>query len=227
MATLMDVFIWLSDSVNWVGADGIPSRLAEHFYYVCLSMAFAVALAFPIGIFIAKHQVAAHAAMAVFNIGRALPALGVIILAIMVIGYESATVILALTLTTVPPILTNTIVGMAQVDSSLINAAKAMGMGRWQTFLQLELPTAFPTIFAGMRSALIQLIATATIAAYAGFGGLGRFLIDGLGRNDTAQIVAGAVIISVVAIACEWLASHAEAAIRRRLRPGESFADFA
>jgi osmoprotectant transport system permease protein len=220
MSAIQEVLEWFGKSESWSGADGIPIRLAEHFYFVGLSITLAAAVAFPLGVVIAKQKSAARVAMAVFNVGRALPAFGVIILAIMVVGYDSSTVILALTLTSIPPILTNTIVGIAQIDTSLTNAAAAMGMQRWQTFFQLELPMAFPTIFAGFRTALVQLIATATIAAYAGFGGLGRFLIDGLGRNDTSQIIAGALLVSVVAMTCEWLGSRAEKAIKKRLRPG-------
>ncbi|AUM70540.1 ABC transporter permease [Pseudomonas fluorescens] len=227
MDAVDEVLAWFGNPVNWLGADGILIRLTEHFYFVGLSFALAVSVAFPLGVLIANQKSAAQIAMAVFNVGRALPALGVIILAIMVVGYDSSTVILALTLTSIPPILTNTIVGIAQVDSALTNAAAAMGMQRCQTFLQLELPMAFPTIFAGFRTALVQLVATATIAAYAGFGGLGRFLIDGLGRNDSTQIIAGAVVVSTVAISCEWLSSRVEQIISRRLRPGENLKQLA
>ncbi|UII69620.1 ABC transporter permease [Pseudomonas sp. HN11] len=227
MDAVSKVLVWFANPVNWMGADGILTRLTEHFYFVGVSFALAVAVAFPFGVLIAKQKSAAQIAMAAFNVGRALPALGVIILAIMVVGYDSSTVILALTLTSIPPILTNTIVGIAQVDSALTSAAAAMGMQRCQTFLQLELPMAFPAIFAGFRTALVQLVATATIAAYAGFGGLGRFLIDGLGRNDTTQIIAGAVVVSTVAFSCEWLSSRVEQVIRRRLRPGENLKQLA
>lgn len=222
MEILYAVLLWFGNAANWFGVDGITTRLIEHFYFVGLSFVLAVSVALPLGVLIARQKMASQVAMAAFNVGRALPALGVIILAIMIIGYDPSTVILALTITCIPPILTNTVIGIAQIDSAFTSAAAAMGMGRWQTFVQLELPMAFPTIFAGFRTALVQLIATATLAGYAGFGGLGRYLIDGLGRNDTAQIIAGAIVVSTVAIVCEWLSSKVEGFIRRRLRPGET-----
>ncbi|WP_338524610.1 ABC transporter permease [Pseudomonas batumici] len=221
----MDVFQslygWFVRADHWRGDDGILTRLAEHLGYVSLSIVIASLIALPLGILIANYRQGAQLAIGIFNIGRALPSLGVVILAIMLIGYDPATVILALVVMSIPPILTNTIVGISQVDSSLKNAAAAMGMRRWQTFIQLELPLAFALILAGFRTALVQLIATATIAAYAGFGGLGRFLIDGLGRNDIPQIMAGAVLVSALAIASEWACSNIERRMVKTIRPGQ------
>lgn len=221
MNMIASVYLWFSLPENWLGENGILTRLAEHIYYVSLSIAIACAIALPLGVLMANYRKGANLAIGVFNLGRALPSLGIVILAIMVIGYETSTVIIALVVMSIPPILTNTYVGIDQVDSSLKSAARSMGMGRWQTFIQLELPLAFPLIFSGFRSALVQLIATATIAAYAGFGGLGRFLIDGLGRNDTPQIIGGALVVSALAIASEWVCSIIEKLMVRKWRAGD------
>jgi osmoprotectant transport system permease protein len=215
------VYLWFSHAENWLGENGILIRLAEHIYYVSLSLAIACAIALPLGVLMANYRKGANVAIGVFNLGRALPSLGIVILAIMVIGYETSTVIIALVTMSIPPILTNTYVGINQVDSSLKHAAKSMGMRRGQMFMQLELPLAFPLIFSGFRSALVQLIATATIAAYAGFGGLGRFLIDGLGRNDTPQIIGGALVVSALAIASEWVCSIIETFMVGKWRAGD------
>jgi osmoprotectant transport system permease protein len=221
MNVITGVYLWFSLAENWLGENGILIRLAEHIYYVALSLAIACAIALPLGVVMANYRKGAHVAIGVFNLGRALPSLGIVILAIMLIGYETSTVIIALVTMSIPPILTNTYVGINQVDSSLKHAAKSMGMRRGHMFMQLELPLAFPLIFSGFRSALVQLIATATIAAYAGFGGLGRFLIDGLGRNDTPQIIGGALVVSALAIASEWVCSIIETFVVGKWRAGD------
>lgn len=210
MDMIAGVCLWFSSPEHWLGDDGILTRLGEHMYYVFLSIIIACAIALPLGVLMANYRKGAQWVMAIFNLGRALPSLGIVILAIMIIGYETSTVIIALVVMSIPPILTNTYVGIDQIDSSLKSCAKSMGMYKWQTFIQLELPLAFPLIFSGFRSALVQLIATATIAAYAGFGGLGRFLIDGLGRNDTPQIIGGALVVSALAIVSELVCSMIE-----------------
>jgi osmoprotectant transport system permease protein len=221
MNIITGVYLWFCLAENWLGENGILIRLAEHIYYVALSLAIACAIALPLGVVMANYRKGAHVAIGVFNLGRALPSLGIVILAIMLIGYETSTVIIALVTMSIPPILTNTYVGINQVDSALKHAAQSMGMRRGQMFVQLELPLAFPLIFSGFRSALVQLIATATIAAYAGFGGLGRFLIDGLGRNDTPQIIGGALVVSALAIASEWVCSIIETIMVGKWRAGD------
>jgi len=222
MSIFRDVWQWFSLPENWLGAEGLLSRLQEHIYYVSLSIVIASVIALPLGVLLANYRKGAQVAMGIFNVGRALPSLGVVILAIMVIGYDTVTVIFALVAMSVPLILTNTIVGIQQVESTLRSSAASMGLRRWQIFLQVELPMAFPLIFAGFRAALVQLIATATIAAYAGFGGLGRFLIDGLGRNDTPQIISGALVVSTLAIVSETVCSSVEKRIMKKVRPGEA-----
>ncbi|MDQ0121853.1 osmoprotectant transport system permease protein [Pseudomonas lini] len=220
MDMISGVYLWFLSPEHWLGEDGLLSRMGEHIYYVSLSITMACAIALPLGVLMANYRKGAQWVMALFNLGRALPSLGIVILAIMVIGYETGTVIIALVVMSIPPILTNTYVGIAQVDASLKSSAKSIGMRRWQTFTQLELPLAFPLIFSGIRSALVQLIATATIAAYAGFGGLGRFLIDGLGRNDTPQIIGGALVVSALAIASEAACSTIEKWMTQKWRTG-------
>lgn len=221
MDMIAGVFLWFSSSEHWLGEDGILIRLGEHICYVFMSITIACAIALPLGVLMVNYRKGAQWVMAVFNLGRALPSLGIVILAIMIIGYETSTVIIALVVMSIPPILTNTYVGIDQIDSSLKSSAKSMGMRKWQMFTQLELPLAFPLIFSGFRSALVQLIATATIAAYAGFGGLGRFLIDGLGRNDTPQIIGGALVVSALAITSEFACSMTEKWMTQKWRTSE------
>lgn len=106
-----------------------------------------------------------------------------------------------------PPVLTNTWVGIYHADRPLCDAATALGMTPWQSLWQLRIPLAAPLIIAGLRTALVQLIATAVVAAYAGLGGLGRFLIDGLGQRDIPQVIAGSLVVSLLAIGSELLFS--------------------
>jgi osmoprotectant transport system permease protein len=138
MNMIASVYLWFSLSDNWLGESGILTRLAEHIYYVSLSLVIACAIALPLGVLLANYRKGAQVAIGLFNIGRALPSLGIVILAIMLIGYETSTVIIALVTMSIPPILTNTYVGIDQVDSSLKQAARSMGMRRGQMFFQLE-----------------------------------------------------------------------------------------
>jgi osmoprotectant transport system permease protein len=122
-------------------------------------------------------------------------------------------VLVALVVLAVPPILSATYAGIRSVEPSAVNAAIGMGMRPSQVLFKAEVPMALPLIFGGLRSALLQVCATATVAAYVGFGGLGRFLIDGLSTNDYAQVFAGAVLVAVLAIALDFLSAAVQRAV--------------
>lgn len=134
-----------------------------------------------------------------------IPSLGLILLCIIVFGFNDIPVLAALIALSIPPILTNTWVGIYHADRPLCDAAIALGMTPWQSLWQVRIPLAAPLILAGVRTALVQLIATAVVAAYAGLGGLGRFLIDGLGQRDIPQVIGGSLVVSLLAIGGELL----------------------
>ena len=207
MDILQATFHWLLQPQHWTGDAGILLRLREHRYYVLISIVVASAIALPLGIILGYWRKGAFVIINLFNIGRAIPSLGLILLCIIVFGFNDIPVFTALVAMSIPPILTNAWVGIYHADRQLCDAAKALGMTPLQSLWQLRIPLAAPLILAGLRTALVQLIATAVVAAYAGLGGLGRFLIDGLGQRDIPQVIAGSLVVSLLAIGCELLFS--------------------
>jgi osmoprotectant transport system permease protein len=137
------------------------------------------------------------------NLGRAIPSLGIIILTFTLVGFGIVPVVVALTALAIPPIVTNSYVGIRSVDRDVREAAEGMGMRGRQVLWQVELPVAMPLIMAGIRTSAVQVVATATLAAYVGLGGLGRYLIDGLSQRDLAQVVGGAILVAVLSLATE------------------------
>lgn len=203
MDILLATVRWLLQPEHWLGDTGILIRLREHIYYVLISIVLSSVIALPLGIALGYWRKGAFIIINLFNIGRAIPSLGLILLCIIVFGFNDIPVFAALVAMSIPPILTNAWVGIYHADRPLCDAATALGMTPWQSLWQLCIPLAAPLIIAGIRTALVQLIATAVVAAYAGLGGLGRFLIDGLGQRDFPQVIAGSLVVSLLAIGSE------------------------
>ena len=184
--------------------DGVAARLVEHLQYTAGGVLLACLVGLPIGLLLGHLGKGGTLAINLSNIGRAIPTLGVVVLfAVSPLGASLLSLSLALALFALPPVLTNTYVGMQEVDREAIQAARGMGMSSGQVFRQVELPLAFPLIAAGVRSAVLQVIATAVLAAAVGGGGLGRFLIDGLGSQDYPQLQAGAIVVAALALVVE------------------------
>lgn len=207
MDILTTTWHWLTQPDHWLSDTGILLRLREHLWYVLVSMLIASAIALPLGVALGYWRKGAFLVINLFNIGRAIPSLGLILLCIILFGFNDVPVFIALIALSVPPILTNTWVGIYHADRTLCDAATALGMTPIQSLWQLRIPLAMPLIFAGIRTALLQLIATAVVAAYAGLGGLGRFLIDGLGQRDIPQVISGSLVVTLLALACEGIFS--------------------
>ncbi len=200
---LADLLQWFSDPLQWQGPDAIPARVVEHLYYVGVAMFWALLIALPVGIGLGHLGRGGWLAINLSNIGRAIPEFGIVILVFMIAGFGNLPILIALVALALPPLITNSYVGMRQVDADLVEAARAMGLRRWQCLLQVELPIALPLIMAGLRTAAVQVMATATLAAYVGLGGLGRYLIDGLAVRDMVGVVAGALLVAALALALE------------------------
>jgi osmoprotectant transport system permease protein len=207
MDILTTTWHWLIQPDHWLSETGILLRLREHLWYVLVSMVIASAIALPLGVALGYWRKGAFLVINLFNIGRAIPSLGLILLCIILFGFNDVPVFVALIALSVPPILTNTWVGIYHADRTLCDAATALGMTPIQSLWQVRIPLAMPLIFAGVRTALLQLIATAVVAAYAGLGGLGRFLIDGLGQRDIPQVISGSLVVTLLALACEGIFS--------------------
>jgi osmoprotectant transport system permease protein len=193
------MWAWLSDPANWQGQSGVPVRTLQHLEYTGLAVLFALVISCPIGA-VVGHTGRGGAAVALANGLRALPSLGVLTIVVLLFGLGLTPPILALTLLAIPPVLAGTYAGIRAVDPAVVDAARGVGMREWQILLKVEVPNALPLIFGGLRSATLQVVATATIAAYVALGGLGRFVIDGLAQLNYPEMLGGALVVAVLAI---------------------------
>ncbi|MGN9818005.1 ABC transporter permease [Streptomyces sp. SD11] len=191
---------WLTSSAQWHGDDGIPHRLAEHLTYSGLSLLFATLIGLAFGLLVGHTGRGAFAVATVANLARAIPTFGLVVLVVTLAGLSTAPVLVALVALAVPPILINTFEGVRGVDPDTRDAAKGMGMTGWEVLLKVEVPMAMPLILLGLRVAAIQVVATATVAAYPGLGGLGRYIVDGLSRNDYQLVIGGSAVVVALAL---------------------------
>lgn len=206
MSVLNDTVDWLGDSANWSGDDGIPHRLAQHLDYTALTVVIAAAIAVPIGLWVGHTGRLRGLAVITTGALRALPTLGVLAYASLFSGIGIKPAIFTLVLLAVPPLLAGAYAGLESVNRQTIDAARAIGMTEWQVLWKVEVPLALPLIIGGFRSATLQVVATATVAAYIpGPGGLGRYLIDGLAVSDYARIVGGSVVVIALALVLDGL----------------------
>lgn len=198
---------YLFDSTHWAfsNPDGFPQRIIEHLGYTFLALAIAFVLAFPVGMLIGHTGRGSFLAISIGNAGRALPTLGVVMLALAIVGLGLMPSTLALVVLAIPPILTATYAGIQAVDRETVDAARGVGMSESRIAWRVELPIALPIVMGGVRNAMLQVVATATIAAYTGLGGLGRYLFDGLALRDYPRVVAGAIVVAVVAVVLDLL----------------------
>lgn len=209
-----DISHWLSDPSHWSGPDGVPVRLREHLQYSLVALLIAAVIAIPLGLLIGHTRRGTFAVVAIANSFRALPTVGLltffyILLAPHIHGTGNASYYIpseiVLVLLAIPSMLSNTYAGIDNVDPGVKDAAQGMGMRGSQVLFKVELPNALPLIFSGVRSSFLQVIATATITAYVGLGGLGRFLLDGLNSQDYPQMASGAVLVAALALLVDLL----------------------
>jgi osmoprotectant transport system permease protein len=211
-----EVVAWLTDPAQWSGPDGIPVRTLQHLWYSLLATVIAAAIALPIGVFIGHTGRGATFAVNLTNLGRAIPSLGIIILMFTIFGFGVAPVLITLFALAIPPIVTNSYIGVRSVDPDVRQAAEGMGMRGRQVLWQVELPMAMPLIMAGIRTSAVQVVATATLAAFVGLGGLGRYLIDGLAQRDLAEVVGGAILVAVLSLLTELALGRVQALVVSR-----------
>jgi osmoprotectant transport system permease protein len=206
MSMLGDVIEWLADGDSWRGSTGIVQRMVEHGRYTVTATVAALAIAGPIAAWLGHKRRFGTLGMNIANVGQTLPTFAILVLVVQLVGTGDAPVVgplalfLAMTLLAIPPIFTNVYTGVANVDDSFRDAARGMGMTTRQQLLRAEIPIAAPLLVTGVRIAIVQVIATATIGAYAGTGGLGRFIIDGFALQDYPQVFGGALLVAVLAI---------------------------
>lgn len=194
---------FLADPGNWTGSAGIPQRTLEHVGYTGLTMAIALLIAVPLGLWIGHTGRGSGLVVGITGALRSLPTLGLLTLFTLLLGLGLMPPILALVLLAIPPILSGTYSGIASVSPALVDGAQAMGMTGRQTLTRVEIPVALPVILGGIRNAALQVLATVTIVAYINLGGLGRYLIDGLAVRDYSRMLASVVLVAVLALAAD------------------------
>lgn len=205
MDLLVDVLQWFADGENWQGRNGIPNRTYEHVRLSAMAIAASAAVAVPLALVLGHRRGFADLSIPVVNMARAIPSFAVIALALPFsiragLGIGFWPTFLALFLLAIPPIFTNSFTGVQNTSRALLDAGKGMGMRSYEVMLNVELPLAAPLIITGLRIAAVQVVATATLGALVGWGGLGRYIIDGFSVQDNVRVFAGAVLVAVVAI---------------------------
>jgi osmoprotectant transport system permease protein len=200
---LVQVGRWFLAPAHWQGASGIPTRLEEHVLMSLAATAVAAAIALPVGLALGHYGRGGALAINVSNVGRALPSFAILVIAVQLVGIGATPAFLALVALAIPPMVTNSFVGMRDVDPQLRDAARGLGMRELRVLTRVELPNAVPVVMAGVRTSGVQVVATATLAALVGWGGLGRFILDGLGQRDFVQVFAGAVLVALLSGAAE------------------------
>jgi osmoprotectant transport system permease protein len=214
MNVLADTAQWLLTGAHWTGTDGIPARTWEHLQITLLAMLIACAIALPIGLWLGHVGRGGIVALNVAGVGRAVPTFAVLVIfAASPVGFGNRATVIAMVLFAVPPVLTNTYAGVRDVDPDVRESARAMGLTGLQVLRRVELPLALPLIAAGIRTATVQVIATATLAAYVAGGGLGRYIADGFGTLDYPEVLAGAVLVAALAILAELTLGRLQVAV--------------
>ena len=209
MRFLWDAILWILDPAHWGGPGGITTRLGEHLYYSVLALVLATVIALPLGLWIGHTGRGRALVIGTSGALRALPSLGLLTFLAVALGVGingallPSTIVLAVL--AAPPILAGAYAGVEGIDPAIVDGARATGLSERQIVTGVELPLAAPMVLGGIRSAMLQVIATATIAAYLGLGGLGRFILDGLPIRDYPQMLAGAVLVTLLALLVDGL----------------------
>jgi len=194
---------WFTNGDHWQGSGGVPHRVIEHLSMSGAAMLAALVLALPVSLVLGHTGRGGFLAINISNIGRAVPSFAILVLGEQVLGIGAKPAFVALVALAVPPIVTNTYTAIRQVDPDLRDAARGMGMTGGQILRRVEWPVAVPLIFAGIRTAGVQVVATATLAAVIAWGGLGRYIIDGIAQRDHIQVFAGALLVVVLSALTE------------------------
>jgi osmoprotectant transport system permease protein len=223
-----ELLTWLTTAATWQGETGVPFRLLEHIAISAVSVAAATLIALPIGLYIGHTGRGATLAINVANIGRAVPSYAVIVIILPIslalfpaYGLDLIPTFVAMVLLAIPPILVNAYAGLREVDRDLVESARGMGLRERQILTGVELPLAGPVIMGGFRTAVLNVIATATIGAVVGFGGLGRFILDGRAKGiaGTGELLGGALLVAVLAVGVDLLLAVAQRRLARRANP--------
>ncbi len=208
MNLVFDVIAWFASDTHWTGSDGIPVRIGEHLLLSVVITIAAVLIALPVGVLAGHSGRGGFVAINVANVGRAIPSMALLALMFPValslkLGFGFWPTVLALVPLGIPPILTNSYVAIREVDRDIVEAARGMGLRESQVLRSVELPIAAPIILSGIRNAASAIVATATLGALVAGGGLGRYIVDGFARQEYPRMVAGALLVALLAVLVE------------------------
>ncbi len=208
MEVLSAVAAWFTDPAHWQGEDGIPIRVLEHVQLSGAAVAIAVCIALPAGLYLGHTGRGGFVAINIANLGRALPSLALIALGLVAsialgLGLGFWPTLIALVPLALPPILTNTFIAVRAVDRDTVEAARGMGLRESQILRQVELPLALPLILGGVQTASVNVVATATLGALVAGGALGRYIVDGLALQEYDRLLAGAILVALLAVLTE------------------------
>jgi osmoprotectant transport system permease protein len=226
MNFLQQALSYIFTAANWGGNAGLAARIVEHLQYTVIAVAVAAVIAVPIGMIIGHTGRGTFLVVTGVNALRALPTLGVLLLGVLLWGLGLLPPTVALMLLAIPPLLAGTYAGIANVEPDVVDAARSMGMTETRVLLRVEVPNALPLILGGLRSATLQVVATATVAAYASLGGLGRYLIDGIKLRQFYIALVGALLVTALALLLDamlafavWLSVPGTGRFRRMPQP--------
>ena len=222
MNLFADAAAWLADPANWTGPSGLPTRLLEHLLITAAAVGIAAAVAIPAGLLVGHTGRGAGVVGAVAGGARAIPSLGLLTLFGLWLGIGLEAPLLTLVVLALPSLLAGTYSGVQAIDPSLPEAARAVGHSPAQVLLTVEVPLALPVILGGLRAATLQVVATATLAAYTADFGLGRYLFAGLTSRDYPQMLGGSLVVIVLALALEILFAVFQRIASRKAWPGRT-----
>ncbi|KUI05627.1 ABC transporter permease [Mycobacterium sp. IS-3022] len=232
MSFLTEALSYIFTAANWGGPAGLTARLLEHLLYTVVAVFFSALVAVPIGMLIGHTGRGIFLVVTGVNALRALPTLGVLLLGVLLWGLGLIPPTVALMLLGIPPLLAGTYAGIANVDHAVVDAARAMGMTERRILLRVEAPIALPLILSGLRTATLQIVATATVAAYASLGGLGRYLIDGIKVRQFQLALVGALMVTALALLLDaalafavWVSVPGTGRLRRSPMPQPLLSD--
>jgi osmoprotectant transport system permease protein len=210
----MEILGWLIDPRNWTGAGSIPYQLGIHLLYSAIALVVSILIAVPLGVFVGHTGRGKQLIIGSTNAARALPTLGLVILLVLVIaphiGNNLAFVIpalIVLILLAVPPILSGTVSGINSIDPAVMDAARGIGYSTREIIRDIEFPNMLPLLLSGIRAGTLQIVSTATVAAYVSLDGLGRFILDGRAANNYSEMAGGALLVALLAAFLEIMFS--------------------
>ena len=233
MTFLQDLFVWFNDPLNWRGVNGVPNRVFEHLVLTLSALAISCLIALPAGVLLGRSRRKGSIAINVANIGRAIPSFAVIALGVIWLGIGFRPALIAMVLLAVPPIFTLTFTAVREVDAATVDAARGMGMTEGRLLRRVQLPIARPLMLSGIRLSTAAIIATATLAALVGWGGLGRYIVDGFSTRDFVEVSVGVILVAALVLLSEGIfalllrftVSPGISGRTRRRRPARSIVD--